>query len=78
VIVAARRAGTTACRRAFPSQNNAARPLAAADESRVLPMQNRRRPALALKAAEWISRPFLYALMLGIVIRAARRPPTGY
>jgi hypothetical protein len=31
-------------------------------------------PTLALRAAGWISTPFLYALMLGIVIRAARRP----
>jgi hypothetical protein len=40
-------------------------------------MEDQRRPSLALKAAGWISTPFLYALMLGIVIRAARRPSTG-
>jgi hypothetical protein len=41
-------------------------------------MQNRTRHAIALKAAEWISTPFLYMLMLGIVMRAAKRPPTGH
>jgi hypothetical protein len=41
-------------------------------------MQDRPRSSFALKTAEWISTPFLYALMLGIVIRAARRRPTGY
>jgi len=40
-------------------------------------MQDRPRPSLALKAVEWISTPFLYVLMLGIVIRAAQRPPAG-
>lgn len=38
-------------------------------------MQDHPRPSLALKAVGWISTPFLYALMLGIVIRAARRSP---
>jgi len=42
-----------------------------------LPMQEQRRASLALKAAGWISTPFLYALMLGIVIHAARRPSAG-
>jgi hypothetical protein len=35
-------------------------------------MQDPHRPSLAIKAAGWISTPLLYALMLGIVIRAAR------
>ena len=35
-------------------------------------MQEQRRPSLAAKAVGWISTPLLYALMLGIVLRAAR------
>ena len=34
--------------------------------------QDQHRSSLALKAAGWLSTPLLYALMLGIVIRAAR------
>jgi hypothetical protein len=41
-----------------------------------MPAQQRR--SFALKAAGWISTPFLYALMVGIVIRAARRWPAGH
>ena len=37
-------------------------------------MQEQHRSSFALKAAGWISTPFLYALMVGIVLRAARRP----
>jgi hypothetical protein len=41
-----------------------------------MPAQQRR--SFALKAAGWISTPFLYALMVGIVIRAARQRPARH
>ena len=41
-------------------------------------MHERHRPSFALRAAGWISTPFLYALMVGIVLRAAPRPPAGH
>jgi len=37
-------------------------------------MDDRHHTSLARRAAGWIFTPFLYALMLGIVICAARRP----
>jgi len=37
-----------------------------------------RQRSIALRMAGWIFTPFLYALMLGIVICAARRPSTGH
>jgi len=40
-------------------------------------MPEQQRPPFAVRAAGWISTPFLYALMVGIVIRAARRWPAG-
>jgi len=36
------------------------------------------RVSIARRAAGWIFTPFLYALMLGIVICAARRPSAGH
>jgi hypothetical protein len=41
-------------------------------------MSAEQRSSFALKAAGWISTPFLYALMVGIVIRAARRWPAEH
>jgi hypothetical protein len=40
-------------------------------------MPTHHRQSFALKAATWLSTPFLYALMVGIVIRASRRWPAG-
>jgi hypothetical protein len=41
-------------------------------------MQDRHHASLAGRLARWVSTPFLYALMLGIVICAARRPSAGH
>jgi hypothetical protein len=41
-------------------------------------MQDRSDTSFARKLAGIISTPFLYALMLGIVICAARRPSAGH
>jgi hypothetical protein len=42
------------------------------------PMPDGHRTSIARRLARWISTPFLYALMLGIVICAARRPSAGH
>ncbi|HET9617894.1 MAG TPA: hypothetical protein VFP74_12070 [Pseudolabrys sp.] len=41
-------------------------------------MPDGHRTSIARRLARWISTPFLYALMLGIVICAARRPSAGH
>jgi hypothetical protein len=41
-------------------------------------MPERHHSSFARRLAGWITTPFLYALMLGIVICAARRPSAGH